>query len=84
MSLWLALNGGKGPPGAWARNSWTSSNGVPYEYVAASTKVLGADQVTEFESQVRSMYDQIVRISVLRTPPPGANGYVLARRIHGA
>jgi hypothetical protein len=28
-------------------------NGVPDEYVAASTKVLEADQVTEFESQVR-------------------------------
>jgi hypothetical protein len=39
-------------------------NGVPDEYVAASTKVLGADQVTEFESQVRSMYDQMARISI--------------------
>jgi hypothetical protein len=36
-------------------------NGVPDEYVAASTKVWGADQVTEFESQVRSMYDQMAR-----------------------
>jgi hypothetical protein len=39
-------------------------NGVPDEYVAASTKVLGADQVTVFESQVRSMYDQMARISI--------------------
>ena len=39
-------------------------NGVPDEYVAASTKVLGADQVTEFERQVRSMYDQMARISI--------------------
>ena len=39
-------------------------NGVPDEYLAASTKVLGADQVTEFESQVRSMYDQMARISI--------------------
>jgi hypothetical protein len=43
--------------------AWTSSR-VPDEYVAASTKVLGADQVTEFESQVRSMYDQMARISI--------------------
>ena len=39
-------------------------NGVPDEYVAASTKLLAADQVTEFESQVRSMYDQMARISI--------------------
>jgi Pyridoxamine 5'-phosphate oxidase len=39
-------------------------NGVPDEYIAASTKVLGADQVTEFEGQVRSMYDQMARISI--------------------
>ena len=39
-------------------------DGVPREYVAASTKALGADQVTEFERQVRSMYDQMARISV--------------------
>jgi hypothetical protein len=37
---------------------------VPDEYVAASTKALGADQVTEFESQVRSIYDQMARISI--------------------
>jgi hypothetical protein len=49
-------------------------NGVPDDYVAdidrhrdviaASTKVLGADQVSEFERQVRSMYDQMARISI--------------------
>jgi hypothetical protein len=39
-------------------------NGVPDEYVAASTKALGADHVTEFERQVRSMYDQMARISI--------------------
>jgi hypothetical protein len=39
-------------------------DGVPDEYIAASTKALGADQVTEFERQVRSMYDQMARISV--------------------
>ena len=39
-------------------------DGVPDEYFAASTKVLGADQVTEFESQVRSMYDKMARISI--------------------
>jgi hypothetical protein len=39
-------------------------NGVPDEYVVASTKVLGADQFTEFERQVRSTYDQMARISI--------------------
>jgi hypothetical protein len=39
-------------------------DGVPDEYVAASRKALGAGQVTEFERQVRSMYDQMVRISI--------------------
>ena len=39
-------------------------DGVPDEYVAAATKVLGADQITEFERQVRSMYDQMARISI--------------------
>ena len=39
-------------------------DGVPDEYVTASRKVLGADQVTEVERQVRSMYDQMARISI--------------------
>jgi len=39
-------------------------NGVPDEYIAASKKALGADQVPEFELQVRSMYDQMARISI--------------------
>jgi hypothetical protein len=39
-------------------------DGVPDEYVAASTKALGADQVTEFDRQVRSMYDQVARFSI--------------------
>ena len=39
-------------------------NGVPDEYLAASRKVLSADQITEFERQVRSMYDQMARISI--------------------
>jgi hypothetical protein len=37
---------------------------VSDDYVAASTKVLGAHQVAEFERQVRSMYDQMARISI--------------------
>jgi hypothetical protein len=36
-------------------------NGVPDEYVAASTKVLGADQVTEFESQGRRLTSGLSR-----------------------
>lgn len=39
-------------------------DGVPDDYVAAATKALGADQVTEFERQVRSMYDQMARICI--------------------
>jgi len=39
-------------------------NGVPDEYIAASAKVLGADQMAEFERQVRSTYDQMARISI--------------------
>ena len=39
-------------------------DGIPEEYLAASAKALDADQVTEFERQVRSMYDQMARISI--------------------
>jgi hypothetical protein len=40
------------------------ADGVPDEFLAASTKALGADQVTEFERQVRSTYGQMARISI--------------------
>ncbi len=39
-------------------------DGVPGEFIAASRKPLAADQVTEFERQVRSLYDQMARISI--------------------
>jgi Pyridoxamine 5'-phosphate oxidase len=39
-------------------------DGVPDEYLAASMKVLGADRATEFERQVRSIYDRMARISI--------------------
>jgi len=39
-------------------------DGVPDEYLAASRKALGADQFTDFERQVRSLYDRMARISV--------------------
>ena len=39
-------------------------DGVPDEYIAAARKVMGADQVAEFESQVRSLYDQMAHISI--------------------
>jgi hypothetical protein len=39
-------------------------DGVPDEYLAASKKALGADRVTEFERQVRSMYQQMARIAI--------------------
>ena len=38
--------------------------GVPDEYVAASRNALGAAQVRQFERQVRSMYDEMARISI--------------------
>jgi hypothetical protein len=37
---------------------------APRSYIAASTKALGAHQVTELERQIRSMYDQVARISI--------------------
>ncbi len=39
-------------------------DGVPDEYLAASRKALGADELTEFERQVRSLYDRMARISI--------------------
>jgi hypothetical protein len=39
-------------------------DGVPDEYLAASAKVMDADQLTEFERQVRATYDRMARISV--------------------
>ena len=39
-------------------------DGVPDEYIAAATKVMGADEVTEFERQVGSLYDRMARISI--------------------
>jgi hypothetical protein len=39
-------------------------DGVPDEYLEASKKTLGADQLAEFERQVRSTYDRMARISV--------------------
>jgi Pyridoxamine 5'-phosphate oxidase len=39
-------------------------DGVPDEYLAASRKWLDADQVAEFERQVRSLYDQMARIKI--------------------
>ena len=39
-------------------------DGVPDEYIAASGKALPADQVPEFERQVRSLYDQMARVSI--------------------
>jgi hypothetical protein len=39
-------------------------DGIPDEYLAGSRKVLGAEEVEAFEQQVRSLYDQMVRISI--------------------
>jgi hypothetical protein len=39
-------------------------NGVPDEYIAASTNSLEESQLAEFEQNVRSTYKQMVRISI--------------------
>lgn len=39
-------------------------DGVPDEYVEASRKALGAEQVAEFERHVRSMYDRMAHIAI--------------------
>jgi hypothetical protein len=39
-------------------------DGVPDEYIAASRKALHADDVPQFERQVRSLYEQMARISI--------------------
>jgi hypothetical protein len=39
-------------------------DGVPDEYIAASRKVLDAEQVLEFERSVRSFYDQMALIRI--------------------
>jgi Pyridoxamine 5'-phosphate oxidase len=39
-------------------------DGVPDDYIAASAKSLEASELKEFERQVRSMYKQMVRISI--------------------
>jgi hypothetical protein len=39
-------------------------DGVPDEYIAASMKALDADQLKEFERQVRSFYDRMARICI--------------------
>jgi len=42
-------------------------DGVPDEYLAASSKVLSADEAAEFAVQVRQMYDRMARISIVPT-----------------
>lgn len=39
-------------------------DGVPSEYIAGSSKVLGEEGVAEFERNVREMYDQMARIRI--------------------
>jgi len=39
-------------------------DGVPDEYLAGSRKSLGAEQAETFERQVRSLYEQMARISI--------------------
>jgi len=39
-------------------------DGIPDEYLQASSKSWDAEQRAEFEKQVRSVYDQMVRISI--------------------
>jgi hypothetical protein len=44
--------------------AWTSSTAFPTSTSRHRRRYLGADQVTEFERQVRSIYDQMARISI--------------------
>jgi hypothetical protein len=39
-------------------------DGVPDEYLAASSKNMDAEQARQFEAQVRSMYQQMARITI--------------------
>ena len=39
-------------------------DGVPDEYLEAASKVLDAEQIPLFETNVRAMYEQMVRISI--------------------
>jgi hypothetical protein len=39
-------------------------DGIPDEYLRASSKSWDEDQRAEFEKQVRSVYDRMVRISI--------------------
>lgn len=39
-------------------------DGVPQEYLEASAKLVGSQQMPAFEAQVRSLYDQMVLISI--------------------
>lgn len=39
-------------------------DGVPDEYIEAASKSLDAEQRADFEKQARSVYDQMVRISI--------------------
>jgi nitroimidazol reductase NimA-like FMN-containing flavoprotein (pyridoxamine 5'-phosphate oxidase superfamily) len=39
-------------------------DGVAEEYLAASAKAMEGDRLAEFERQVRSLYDQLARISI--------------------
>jgi hypothetical protein len=39
-------------------------DGVPDDYIKASMKAMGGAQLRQFETQVRSLYKQMVRISV--------------------
>ncbi len=39
-------------------------DGIPGEYIEAASKSLDAEQRAEFEKQVGSVYDQMVRISI--------------------
>lgn len=42
-------------------------DGIPREYIAASSKVLSPTEAAEFELQVQGMYERMVRIRVVPT-----------------
>jgi len=65
----VTIDGGSEPENAKSlmvrgRATLQTVDGIPNEYLAASSKSWDAEQRAEFEKQVRLVYDQMVRISI--------------------
>jgi hypothetical protein len=64
----LAIDTNQGTPGRSLSMRGVAGieivDGVPDEYLAASTKTMEAGQARQFEAAVRSMYKQMARITI--------------------